>query len=126
MAGFFYASRALVLTQQPTRPEAEPVPHPEPGFTTGEPEIFGTWGRAAAFGLAGLTAPGMPPRFAAGFPVVPRGALGAGLAGASPGGFVWAALGDEVAKVAATANKATSVVGANGLAWDMRWLRRTK
>jgi len=58
MAGFFLLY--WLSDQQPGRPLAEPVPQPVVfGTTTGEPEMLGTWGREAAFGLDGLTAPGV-------------------------------------------------------------------
>jgi hypothetical protein len=64
-----------------------------PGWVTiGDPLILGTFGREAAFGLPGLTAPGMPGWVAEGavpvdgkpdpMPVVPDGD---GFAGAIPG-----------------------------------------
>ncbi len=76
--------------QQPARPPAEPEPQPVVfgRVTTGAPPILGTCGRDAAFGLDGLTAPGMPRLFAAGLPVVPGGLEGAG---ARPGGLLCAA-----------------------------------
>jgi len=82
--------------QQPARPRAEP----EPQFvrfglvTTGDPLILGTCGREAAFGLLGLTAPGIPGWFAAGLPVV-------------PGGLVWATAEVATARPSPTDNIAS-------------------
>ena len=77
-----------LFCQQPLAPPAEPEPQLVGVLCwfviVGEPLIFGTWGREAAFGLAGLTAPGIPGEFARGLPVVLGGLLrsppGAGLA----------------------------------------------
>ena len=70
----------------------------ELGTTTGDPEMLGTCGRDAAFGLEGLTAPGMDGWLAAGFPVVPGGLEGAEVI---PGGFVCAVAEPTKAKAVA-------------------------
>ena len=85
--------------QQLARPRAEP----ERQFvlfglvTTGDPLILGTCGREAAFGLLGLTAPGIPGWFAAGLPVV-------------PGGLVWATAEVATARPSPTDNIARGSV----------------
>ncbi|MET0443937.1 MAG: hypothetical protein ABW151_05120, partial [Pseudorhodoplanes sp.] len=94
-------------------PLAEPEPHPVVlGTTTGEPEMLGTCGREAAFGLDGLTAPGDAGWLAAGFPVVPGGPDNPGLD--TPGGLLCAEAAVATVKLT-IASKVTRAVFHMGL-----------